>query len=317
MDGLTNDLNDQNVVLVIDDSVEVHRLLDVRLSREDIQIVSATSGPEGLKIAIDSNPNVVLLDLDMPEMDGFEVLRLLKEEPQTRNTPVIVLSGLQSTQDKVTAFNLGAIDYVTKPFDLTELRVRVRSALRQSNLMRMLEQRAQIDGLTGLYNRTHFDARWKEECSRARRNQTQISLAVMDCDHFKSINDTYGHPAGDSVLQGFAKIMQRECRATDIPCRFGGEEFVVIMSETGPEQGHILCDRIRRTMADVTWSRHPERQVTISIGLVGGLLSDASEPGAILEVADRQLYAAKTGGRNRVCVSGISGEMLPNLKLAG
>ena len=141
------------VVLVIDDSQDVHRLLKARLKREELEIASAMSGEEGIALAKKGAPSIVLLDLDMPGMDGFETLRRFKEDSDLRGVPVIVLSGLQSPHDKVTAFDLGAVDYVTKPFELTELRVRVRSALRIQQLMTMLAQRAQVDGLTGLWNR--------------------------------------------------------------------------------------------------------------------------------------------------------------------
>jgi len=184
-------------VLVIDDSEDVHRLLRTRLRQESLELVCASNGAEGLEAARELVPAVILLDLNMPELDGFEVLRTLKEDQATMNVPVIVLSGLNSPQDKVMAFDLGAMDYICKPFDLTELRIRVRSAVRLSELVQMLAQRAQIDGLTGLYNRAHFDLRWPDELAGCVRHGRAISLAIFDCDHFKSINDTYGHPAGD------------------------------------------------------------------------------------------------------------------------
>ena len=287
-------------VLVIDDSPDVHRLLKARLRHEDMRLINASSAREGLERVREDRPALVLLDLDMPEVDGFEVLRRLKDAEETVNTPVIVLSGLQSAHDKVTAFDLGAVDYITKPFNLTELRVRVRSALRMHQLLQMLAQTAHIDGLTGLWNRAHFDRRWSDEVSRAQRHRTPLSLAMIDVDHFKSINDTYGHPSGDAVLQGLARALQRECRQEDIACRYGGEEFALIMPQTGPEGGMTLCNRVRAALAAITWPRHPERAVTVSIGLAG---SEGMAPGTAeewLDAADRALYAAKQAGRNRV-----------------
>src|SRR5688572_28843900 len=197
-------------VLVIDDSADVHRLLKARLRHEDMRLTNASSAREGLDRIREERPALILLDLDMPEVDGFEFLRRLKDAADTVNIPVIVLSGLQSAHDKVTAFDLGAVDYITKPFNLTELRVRVRSALRMHQLMQMLAQKAQIDGLTSLWNRAHFDRRWCDEVSRAVRHRTPLSLAMVDVDHFKSINDTYGLPSGDGVLQGLARTLQLE-----------------------------------------------------------------------------------------------------------
>ena len=197
------------VVLVIDDSVDVYRLLSARLKSEEFSIIGEQGGPEGIEVAKRDKPAVILLDLDMQGMDGFEVLRELKDDPATMHIPVMVLSAMQSRQDKVTAFDLGATDFICKPFDLVELRVRMRSAVRLSVLLQMLSQRAQIDGLTGLFNRAHFDSRWREEVSRCQRHGHDLSLAIMDIDRFKSVNDTYGHPAGDAVLRGLARVLRR------------------------------------------------------------------------------------------------------------
>lgn len=296
----------QPKVLVIDDSTDVHRLLKARLRTEELDLVSAFTGEEGLFTAEKEKPAIVLLDLDMPGMDGFEVLRALKESGETMHIPVIVLSGLDSPQDKVTAFDLGAVDYVTKPFDLTELRVRVRSALRLHQLVQMLAQRAHIDGLTGLWNRAHFDKRWADEAAGCIRHRRPLSLALLDLDHFKSVNDTHGHPAGDNVLQVFSKILQRECRQADIACRFGGEEFALIMPDTAPDDAELVCDRIRQRLEEVSWPRHPERTITVSTGVVGSEGTAVLAPEQWIELADKALYAAKNSGRNKVVKQSIS-----------
>jgi len=287
-------------VLIIDDSVSVHRLLKARLSSEGLTLLEALDGKTGIELALEHRPDVILLDLSMPELDGFQVLRQLKDDPEVGQIPVIVLSGMQSPQDKVTAFDLGAIDFIAKPFDLTELRVRVRSAIRLSELLQLLSQRAQIDGMTGLYNRAHFDRRWPEELAGATRHDRPISLALIDLDHFKSINDTFGHPAGDSVIQALGRILQEQCRSSDIPCRYGGEEFIIIMPDTSPDDGFELCDRIRQSIAQITWPRHPERKITCSIGLIGAIGSVLTSPTTMIEAADKLLYKAKQTGRNRV-----------------
>lgn len=295
------------VALLIDDSPDVHRLLAMRLRSEGIDVVSASSGSEGLAMAQKSPPSVVLLDIDMPGMDGFEVLRALKDNDTTQHIPVIMLSGMHSSHDKVTAFDLGAADFITKPFDVTELRVRVRSALRVSQLLQMLSQRAQIDGLTGLYNRAHFDTRWEEQVAACARHGRPVSLAMFDLDHFKSVNDTYGHPAGDSAIQGLAKLLVRECRQTDIACRYGGEEFVLILPETGPTDAEALCERIRLALQDITWPKHPERKITCSVGIVGSEGTCATPAESWIEAADRNLYRAKKDGRNQIVTTTIDG----------
>lgn len=304
------------VVLVIDDSPDVHRLLRARLRTEEIELLSAGDGVEGLRMAAERLPALILLDLDMPGMDGFEVLRTLKADPALMGVPVIVVSGLQSTQDKVTAFELGAVDYVIKPFEFTELRVRLRSALKMHMLLQMLEQRAQLDGLTGLWNRAFFDQRVAEEVSRNHRAGRPLSIAMLDVDHFKSINDTFGHSAGDSVLQGLAKLLRRECRTSDTPCRFGGEEFVLLMPDTAPDDAAALCDRIRGSLEQIVWPRHPERRVTASFGVAGATTSQASlSHSAWVEAADRNLYTSKKSGRNLVTASQLPGghQNLPGL----
>lgn len=303
-------------VLLIDDSPDVHRLLSARLRTENLTIVGTTNGAEGIKIAAASPPDIVLLDIEMPEMDGFEVLRALKDNPATLDVPVIIISGHSTMQDKVTAFDLGAVDYVTKPFEPTELRVRVRSALRLARLVQMLAQRAQVDGLTGLWNRTYFDARCAECVSTNDRHSRPLAVALLDADHFKSVNDTFGHPAGDLVLQGISDVLRKQCRTTDIPCRYGGEEFAILMPDTAPDDARILCERIRAAIEKIVWSKHPERTVTVSIGLIGSSARCPLPPSKWVESADKALYAAKSQGRNRTVVADLS-RLGPKLAMAG
>jgi two-component system cell cycle response regulator len=287
-------------VLVIDDSPDVHRILHARLRQEGITFLAAHTGPDGVAMAAATQPALILLDLDMPCMHGLEVLAMLKADGATHDIPVIVVSGNSGPTDKVRAFDLGAVDYVTKPFEMTELRVRVRQALKMRQLIQMLAQRAQIDGLTNLWNRSFFDQRWSEEYARAVRYGHPLSLAIVDLDHFKSINDAYGHLVGDIVLCGVARILQRECRAHDLVCRFGGEEFVIVMPETSPEDAAQVCERIREAVEREVWERPLDKNITASIGVAG-----ASRPAEIgeqewVDAADRNLYAAKKTGRNSV-----------------
>ncbi len=239
-------------------------------------------------------------------MDGLSVLRRLKEIPQTQHIPIIVLSGQQSPQDKVSAFDLGAVDYVTKPFELTELRVRIRSALRMQQLVQMLAQRAQIDGLTGLWNRTFFDRRWAEEHARCARHGHAMSVALLDLDHFKSVNDSFGHPAGDMVLNGVAKVLQRESRQSDLACRYGGEEFVLLMPDTPASDSTTVCERIRVAVEACRWPRFPMLRVTVSIGLAGASGAAPVSADQWVEATDHNLYSAKRAGRNRLVVTDLT-----------
>jgi len=303
-------------VLIIDDSDDVHRLLRVRLRSEELEFISAHGGAEGLEKVARHSPSLIILDLDMPDVDGLDVLRRLKAESATQDIPVIVLSGQHTPQDKVVAFDLGAIDYVTKPFELTELRVRVRSALRMQQLVQMLAQRAQIDGLTGLWNRAFFDRRWEEEHNRSARHAHPVSVALLDLDHFKLVNDTFGHPVGDAVLQTVGKVLQRESRQSDLACRYGGEEFALLMPDTSCADAEKVCQRIRAAVEDARWTRTPDLRVTVSIGVAGGGDAAALSPGEWVEAADRSLYSSKRSGRNRVVATDLSGHP-PRLVRAG
>jgi two-component system, cell cycle response regulator len=293
-------------VLIIDDSKDVHRLVSVRLRPEGIDFSHAYGGVEGLQMARTMLPALILLDMEMPDIRGLEVLRQLKDDAATQDIPVIIISGNQQVDDKVRSFELGAVDYVTKPFEMTELRIRIRQALNTRQLIQMLAQRAQLDGLTGLWNRAFFNQRWKEEFDRSTRHGHSLSVAMVDIDHFKSINDTYGHTTGDAVLQTVAKIIQRCCRTHDLVCRYGGEEFVIVMPDTSPADAVTVCERIRATIEAERWPRHPQRTVTASIG-VGGLANQIGQSAdAIIETADANLYEAKRAGRNRVVAAPAS-----------
>lgn len=299
-------LDESPMVLLIDDSKFVHRLLTTRLRSESIRFHGEYGGQEGLDYAINNPPALIMLDLDMPVMDGFETLRKLKDDPATKDIPVIILSGKNSPQDKVTAFELGAVDFVTKPFELTELRARVRVSLQLHSALQMLAQKAMIDGLTTLYNRTLFDQRWQEEFERALRHKHPLSLVMLDIDKFKQINDNYGHPAGDSVIRGIAKIIVAELRKTDIPCRYGGEEFALILPDTSPQDAHAICERIRIKCEEIVWPNHPGRPVTISMGIAGTSSEVNSTADDWIKKADQNLYAAKASGRNRIHLTDLA-----------
>ncbi len=292
----------QPVLLLIDDSPSIHRLLGFKLKNEGLDFLAAFSGDEGLELAKSNQPSLILLDLNMPIMDGFETLHALKDDPETIEIPVIVLSGTTKPEEKVKAFELGAMDFVCKPFDIHELRVRINSAIRISRLMRMLELRAQIDGLTGLWNRAHFNERMGTELEAAQRGESEIALALCDLDKFKNLNDTFGHPAGDAVLQGFAAVLNAELRSYDIACRYGGEEFAIILPDTNLEQARSVCERVRVKISERVWPNYPKLSATASFGLTHIGADGRTDASAFVDAADTALYAAKEGGRNQVKV---------------
>lgn len=306
------------VVLLVDDAPEIHRLLGVKLRNDELTLLSAFGGEEAIDMAIDLKPSLILLDLNMPGISGLETLRQLKHHAETIEIPVIILSGSSTSSDKVVSFELGATDYVTKPFDVPELRARIASSLRVTRLMRMLAQRAHIDGLTGLWNRAHLNEQLAAEIDQASRSGEPLSLVMCDLDHFKALNDTFGHPAGDLVLQCFARVLKSEMRKYDIACRYGGEEFALIVPASEAAEAAGLCERIRSATAELRWPRYPNMQVTGSFGITTGGLRGSAEPADWIEAADRALYSAKAAGRNMVHLfDDTLGTGKPPLRLAG
>ncbi len=281
----------------------MHRLLSVRLRGDHLEIIGADNGLDGIGMARTRSPDLILLDVDMPEMDGFEVLQTLRDDAATHEIPVIFLAGMTTTEDKVRAFEMGAMDFVSKPPDFAELKARVRSALRISFLMKMLAQKARLDGLTGLGNRAYIDERLNEEFAQSTRHNRSLSLIMSDLDNFKSVNDTYGHPHGDAVLIKFASLLAEGCREGDIACRYGGEEFAVILPETERDDAAEVAERVRASLEAVEWLVHPERRITASFGVASLSCVEAPSIERLVAAADSALYAAKRKGRNRVILA--------------
>lgn len=291
-------------VLAIDDSPEIHQLLEFRLKNLDVELAHADCGVDGFDQALAVNPDLILLDVMMPDASGFDICRKLKATTETRNIPVIFLTGASDVDQKVLGFDVGAVDYIQKPFDSVELNTRVRAALRTKRFQDRLAQSAMIDGLTGLWNRAHFDQRIHEEVAAALRYDRPMSLIMMDVDKFKNLNDNHGHLFGDEVLQVVGDVLQDSVRTSDWPCRYGGEEFGLILRETDLDGAIIMAERIRKEIGSL--QLHNKAQlvpVTSSFGVVSSTLCmnpcDLSSKWMIGS-ADRALYAAKEGGRNCV-----------------
>lgn len=292
----------QQRVLVIDDSPDIHALLEARLRPEGVAILHAHSPDEGVAMARAQRPDLILLDVEMPGRSGFEVCAALKGDPLTDALPVIFLTGLQTTYDKVRGFDLGAVDYVTKPFEPAELRARVRAALRTRRLLDLLSTRASVDGLTGLYNRAWFDRRLAELCADARPS----SLLMFDIDRFKSINDQHGHPVGDKVIVSVAECVARAARTGDGACRYGGEEFALLLEGRSLREAARVADEVLTAVRAVSLrAGAAEVRPTVSVG-VGCTAELGRDPAAVVAGVDRALYAAKRGGRDRA-VEAVSG----------
>ncbi len=285
-------------ILVIDDSPDIHKLLDVRLAAEGVTVLHALTPDDGVMIARTELPDLVLLDLEMPGRSGFDVCRELKASPLTEGIAIIFLTGRVDPKTKVAGLDLGAVDYVTKPFDAAELRARVRSALRTKSLQDQLIALAHIDALTRLWNRTYFEARIADEL-RAVENGGTLALAILDVDHFKRVNDVHGHLAGDAVLRGIGTRLAAGVRATDVACRYGGEEFVLVLPGLDARAATIAADRVRSLVAATPFDTEGgPLAVTVSLGVAA--TDTPTTPAELLARADEALYDAKRAGRNRV-----------------
>ncbi len=292
-------------VLIIDDSTTTHAFVKVRLSGEPIEFHSAPNGKVGLELAASVQPDLILLDVEMPHPNGFEVCRLLKAEPVTMNIPIIFLTGASSTEEKIKGLELGAADYVTKPFDIAELRARVRGSLRTKYLLDLLNRKAMIDGLTGLWNRGYMDKRLEAELSLINRTGLPFSCIMADVDHFKSINDTYGHAFGDAALCAISQIFMENSRTEDVVCRYGGEEFVCLLPGIDLEGAMLFAERLRGIVSELTLVHSGKQaKLTCSFGVARVEPRDCADVSPV-QLADQALYDAKRGGRNRVVAAGL------------
>jgi diguanylate cyclase (GGDEF)-like protein len=289
-------------VLIVDDEKQ-NRTLLTELLQDDYQIILAKNGVQALERALNHSPDLILLDILMPEMDGFAVIRALKKNDSTRNIPVIFISALDSASDEELGLELGAVDYIAKPFHPPIVRVRVRNHLQSVHQRRLLEHLALIDSLTEIPNRRRFAEVYEREWRRCMRNSASLSLIVADADHFKIYNDTYGHAAGDLVLKRVAQAIQSTLkRPADFVARYGGEEFVIILPESEAAGAQEVAEKIR---ADVENQKIPYPEspsapcLTVSLGGATQIPNKAEVDSDLFCRADSFLYEAKRSGRNR------------------
>jgi len=292
------------IVLIVDDQpANIHAL--ARLLKEDYQVLAATSGAKALSLAEgEKRPDIILLDIMMPEMDGYEVCRRLKNNPATMDIPVIFVTAKDESGDEARGFDLGAVDYIAKPFHNAVVKARVRTHAQLKIRTDMLEQLAMVDGLTGIANRRSFNENLDYEWKRAARSSRLVSLIMMDIDHFKAYNDNYGHGAGDDCLQRVAMALQTVLqRPSDMIARYGGEEFVALLPETDDMGAAEVAEAFRKAVANFSLPHAfspVADHVTISLGHATRPASPDYPPRKLLESADQALYRAKESGRNQV-----------------
>ena len=295
--------NEQYRILIIDDEKTNRVALSAMLS-PDYTVLIAKSGPEGLKRVAMEKPDIILLDIIMPEMDGFEVLKRLKESGDTKNIPVIIITCLNNETDEEKGLVLGAVDYIGKPFKDTIVKARVKNHIQIIHQIRAIERLGLIDGLTNIPNRRCFDDRLYIEWRRSLREQRPLTFMMLDMDNFKTYNDTYGHPQGDLLLRAAANIFVTTIqRATDFAARLGGEEFGVLLPDTDLYGAQRIAEKMRLAVetANVLTTEGSATTATVSIGIVSLIPSQDMTIEAFVALADSNLYIAKKKGRNQVC----------------
>ena len=311
--------HDKQKILIVDDTLANIEIL-FKILQDDYDVYFAKSGADGVRIVKREMPDLILLDVMMPDMDGYQVCRLLKGDPKTSSIPVIFITAMGSDEDETRGLDCGAIDYITKPISPPIVQARVRNHLElklSRDLLeeltrelgeknRELEVLAREDGLTGLANRRNFNEVLDIELKRAQRSRQCLSLLLCDVDFFKKYNDQYGHLAGDKCLQTIGGIMRAGFkRAGDLPARYGGEEFAAILPETPPEMAAKLAERLR---LELIGRGLPHAfagvlgVVTLSIGVVGAVVTSERDAEWFIDEADRALYRSKESGRNQVTV---------------
>lgn len=295
-------------ILIVDDMKENIVFLS-RLLKDQADIIFAADGKSALEKAASQQPTLILLDISMPEMDGFEVLKQLKASSLTADIPVIFVTGIPDTDTEEKGLNMGAIDYITKPFAPSVVKARVRNQLRLYRLNHELittnaelTRMAMTDPLTGIFNRRHFMNATVNELQRFHRNSHPVGMVILDIDNFKHINDEFGHDTGDRVLVHTAATCKTLLRINDVFGRIGGEEFTVLLPETPLEEASTIAERLRELICNSPLELSSgQLSYTASFGVTKLHTGDQSSEQA-LKRADLALYRAKANGRNNVVV---------------
>jgi two-component system, cell cycle response regulator len=289
------------MILIVDDHPDNVEVLKVRLEALGYRTVTASDGESALELVSESPPDLILLDVMMPQMDGNEVARRIKGNKSLPYIPIIMQTALDTTQSKVDGLDSGADDYITKPINYAELQARMTASLRIKALQDKLAEMAITDALTGVFNRRHLDVILDEMFDHSERLHEPLALAMFDIDHFKRVNDKHGHLVGDVVLAQFARHLKHLARDIDRIGRYGGEEFMVLLPGTVPDAGVTFAERVRQEV-----ERHQFKHdggalmCTISVGVAGWQHPRIHTRQQLVKAADDALYVAKSVGRNNV-----------------
>ncbi|GAB3476398.1 diguanylate cyclase [Marinomonas epiphytica] len=297
------DLSSAKILVVDDKPINIQTIYNV-LSHS-YTILAATSGQEALSICLDAKPDLILLDVLMPNMSGLELCTELKSLPETNDIPVIFVTSFNQQEEEDECWKSGGIDFITKPVSPMTLQNRVKAHLTLKFQKDMLQKLVFVDGLTGAYNRRYFDEHYDKLKSEALRTKHEASILMIDIDEFKLFNDNYGHIQGDNALKAVAKITKNALmRPTDFVCRYGGEEFIVVLPDTDLKGAVEVAERIRASIQAMgienSLAKHQVITVSIGIATLINSLENGLNP---TQTADENLYSAKQRGRNNVYVN--------------
>lgn len=305
--------NTNDIILLVDDIPDNLRYLSFLLSQQGYDVRAAINGRMALTVVKSTAPALILLDILMPEMNGYEVCQRLKSDPQTCDIPIIFLSALDSIEDKVNAFEIGGVDYITKPFHPAEVIARVKTHLTLRRLQRQLQLANQelkrlvhVDGLTLVANRRRFDEYLEQTWHQLALERKSLALVLCDVDFFKMYNDIYGHLAGDECLCHLARVLQESVHyATDLVARYGGEEFAIILPKTSVAGALHIVKSIQMAVRSLALEHTGSKissYVTFSFG-IAAVIPELGQPSSdLVGAADKVLYQAKINGRGQACI---------------
>ncbi|MEX0803753.1 MAG: diguanylate cyclase [Candidatus Binatia bacterium] len=291
----------QLTVLIIEDHPDQRDLLGIVLRREGYRVITAANGVEALEKLNQEEVHIALSDIMMPKMDGFELINKIRSNPALRHIYMILITARIQEGDRVRGLDLGADDYITKPFSFSELLARVRVGSRVVQYQQHLEYQTQTDSLTGLFNRRAFEKKIGEEFERSKRYEHPLSVLIFDIDNFKIINDTYGHHGGDAALIKISEILRDKTRRSDFPSRYGGEEFVLILPDTDQESSFQVAKKFHEEIRSCSFgTANKPFLLTVSMGLASTSIKEYSDWRQMVDDADRALYQAKNAGKDRI-----------------